>query len=186
MATRDLSTDVSNALGDAVVNPFFAVDLMFDDEPVYIWTGLGTTTISGKDYVGLGELIAISTVNETEEIAAKGASITLSGIPAATNISLALTEPYQGRVGRIYFGVMGDTTAYTEIFSGYMDEMNISEGPETSTIEVTLENKLIDLERPRVARYTSAYQNSKYPDDNGLNFIESLQNKEIAWGREGS
>jgi hypothetical protein len=63
--------------------------------------------------------------------------------------------------------------------------MNISEGADTSTIELTVENKLIDLERARVARFTSAYQKSVYSGDRGLDFVESLQDKEISWGRKG-
>ena len=78
---------------------------------------------------------------------------------------------------------MGETASYSEIFSGFMDQMNINEGPETSSIEITIENKLIDLERARNARFTSAYQKSIYPNDKGLEFVESLQDKEIVWGR---
>jgi len=65
-----------------------------------------------------------------------------------------------------------------------MDEMNIDEGPETSTIELNVENKLIDLERARVRRFTSGYQKSVYPGDKGLDFVESLQDKEVVWGRK--
>jgi hypothetical protein len=184
MATRDLSSAVAAALDDDVVYPFFAVDLMFEGDPQYIWTGIGTKTIDGKDYEGLGELLSVALVEETADIAAKGASITISGIPKTTNVSLALNTAYQGRIGRIHFGVMGAQTAYTEIFSGYMDEMNIVEGPDTSTIEINIENKLVDLERPRVARYTSAYQRNKFNGDAGLDFVESLQNKEITWGKK--
>jgi hypothetical protein len=65
-----------------------------------------------------------------------------------------------------------------------MDQMNIDDGPETSTIELKVENRLIDLERARVARYTSGYQKSVYPNDSGLDFIEDLQDKQIPWGRK--
>jgi len=64
-----------------------------------------------------------------------------------------------------------------------MDQMNIEETADTCTVELTLENKLVDLERARVARFTSAYQKSLYPGDLGLDFVESLQDKEIVWGR---
>jgi hypothetical protein len=47
-----------------------------------------------------------------------------------------------------------------------------------------VENKLIDLERARVARFTSGYQKSIYPNDKGLDFIEDLQDKKIPWGRK--
>jgi ubiquitin len=66
-----------------------------------------------------------------------------------------------------------------------MDEMNIDEGPESSTIEVKVENKLIDLERARTARYTKSYQQSRYPNDKAFNFLEDLQLKKVIWGKEG-
>lgn len=187
MATRDLTASISNALDDEVVYPFFAVDLMFDDNenssPIYMWTGLGTAIIAGTSYEGIGELLSISSIEESGEISAKGAKVGISGIPKDTNIALALTEPYQGRAARIYFGVMGQTASYSEIFSGFMDQMNISEGPDSSAIEICIENKLIDLERPRVARFTSSYQKSIWPDDRGFEFVEDLQDREIVWGR---
>jgi hypothetical protein len=143
----------------------------------------------------------------------RGATLTLSAIPNEI-LSLALTEPYQGRVCTIYFGTFssgassgsildesgsyvllqdgskidlqasgGLTSAFNEIFSGYMDQMNVEEGPTTSVVELKVENKLIDLERARVARFTSGYQKSKYPLDKGLDFVEGLQNKKVLWGR---
>ena len=212
MATRDITTVVENALDDAVVYPFFAVELIFDSGPLRLWTGVGEATIDGDTYVGTGNLLSISSIEETTELAVRGATITLSGIPSEV-ISLALQSAYQGRVCNIYFGVLTedyysvggsypglildfvaeyyDTSgeAYlaslTQIFSGYMDEMNIEETPETSTIELKVENKLIDLERARTRRYTSAYQKSVYPGDLGLDFVESLQDKKVVWGRGG-
>ena len=181
--SRDLVAVVENALDDATVYPFFAVDLMFDGgNTIYLWTGTGEQVISGKTYIGTGALLNISSVDETAEIAAKGATLTLSGV-SSTLLSLALSEPYQGRKCNIYFGVMGDTTSYVELFSGYMDMMDIEETGDTSSIQLTVENKLVDLERARIARYTSAYQKSIYPLDKGLDFIEDLQDKEIVWGR---
>jgi hypothetical protein len=185
MATRDLTSALSAALDDDVVSVFFAVDLDFDgDNASRIWTGYGTITIDGKDYTGLGDLLSVSSVEETSDTKATGATILVTGIPNTSNLALALTEPYQGRAGRIYLGVLGDTAEYTEIFSGFMDQMNITEAPDGATIEITLENKLVDLERQRVARYSSAYQKNKYSGDKGFDFVESLQSKEIVWGRE--
>jgi hypothetical protein len=174
-----------------------------------MWTGQGTLVLGdGTQWVGLGTLLNISTVEETSEIAVKGAVLTLTGVASET-LSLALNQPYQGRVCNIYFGtllkgfIQQENDSYillqdggriylqessktlNEIFSGYMDQMNISEGADTSTIELTVENKLIDLERARVARFTSAYQKSVYSGDRGLDFVESLQDKEISWGRKG-
>ena len=180
--SRDLQTSVSNALDDEVVYPFFSVDLNFLTQSLYFWTGYGELEIDGTTYLGAGHLLQISSIEETSEIAARGATLTLSGIPSET-LSLALSEPYQGRLCKIYFGFTSAPADRAEIFSGYMDQMNIDEGADTSSIQLQVENKLIDLERQRVSRYTSAYQKSKYPGDLGLDFVESLQDKQVVWGR---
>jgi hypothetical protein len=208
MATRDISTAVQGNLEDDVVYPFFAIELEFDSGPLRLWTGVGTLVFEGVSYTGTGNLLDVSSIEETTEIAVRGATITLSGMPSEV-ISLALQSPYQGRVCKIYFGMFSkgslqkedgayilledggkiqlelQETGLTQIFSGYMDEMNIDEGPDSGTIELKVENKLIDLERARTRRYTSEYQKSVYPGDLGLDFVESLQDKKVVWGRGG-
>ena len=206
--SRDLSTALSGSLEDNVVYPFFAIELQFDSpNTLRLWTGYGTLVYEDVSYFGTGELLGISSVEETVEMAAKGATLTLSGVPSEV-ISLALQEPYQGRVCKINFGMFAtdnllqeDATSYillqdgakislesqqtslTEVFTGYMNQMSIEEGPDSSTIQLSVENKLVDLERPRVARYTSAYQKDKFNGDLGLDFVESLQDQKLTWGR---
>jgi len=71
-----------------------------------------------------------------------------------------------------------------EIFSGFLDQMNISDNPDNSVIELTIENKLIRLDRPRSVRYTSQYQKTKYPSDQGLDYINAIQDQVVNWGPE--
>ena len=194
--SRDLSTVTLENIEDDVVYPFFAVELLFDgDNTLRMWTGVGTLVLEdGTEWVGLGNLLDVSAIEETYEMAVKGATLTLSGVPQEL-LSLALSEPYQGRVCNIYFGTFSTgkilqesgsfillqdgskiileatKTGFNQLFAGYMDQMNISDGGETSTIELMVENRLIDLERARVARFTSGYQKSIYPGDLGLDFV---------------
>tara|TARA_R110000822_G_scaffold76756_3_gene184527 strand:- start:97 stop:777 length:681 start_codon:yes stop_codon:yes gene_type:complete len=221
--SRDLSNNVIANLEDEVIYPFFAVELNFDegtfegvdgnlhDRVLRLWTGFGTLVYNGQDYYGTGNLLDISSVEESTEIGAKGATLTLSGVPSEV-ISLALTEAYQGRTCNIHFGLIqkgslelessqeilqdyikledgGKITLervivdLTQLFTGYMDQMSIDEGPDTSTVQLKVENKLIDLERARVGRFTSQHQKSIYPEDKGLDFVESLQDTTLNWGR---
>jgi len=185
MGTRDLNTVVSNALDDDVVNPYFAIEMLFDTSPLRLWNGVGEKTFNGDTYTGAGDLLSISQVEETTELAARGITINLSGIPSNI-VSVGLSEPYQGRVCNVYMGVEvgGTFSDPVEIFSGFMNEMNFEEGADTINAELTVENKLIDLERKRVRRYTSGYQKSIHPTDKGLDFIESFLNKSISWGKK--
>ena len=221
--SRTLSGIVETSLNDQVINPFFAVELDFDDGTftaadgtvhdriLRLWTGYGQLVYEGNTYYGTGIMLDVSSVEETTQIAARGASITLSGVPSEV-ISLALTEQYQGRECKIFFGMFtaGELldqsststsknyilqqdggriqlqdalTSLTEVFIGYMDQMSIDEGPDASTIQLAVENKLIDLERPRVGRFTSEHQKSIYPDDKGFDFVESMQDLQLTWGR---
>lgn len=206
--SRDLSSGVVQSLEDDVIYPFYAVELQFDgDQTLRLWTGVGTLVFEGQSWVGTGTLLNVTSIEETTEIAVRGATLTLSGVPSEV-ISLALTEPYHGRVAKVYFGLFqkgelllesgayilfpdgarilleDQKTSLIEIFSGYMDQMNISEGADTSTVELKVENKLVDLERPRVARYTSAFQKARFPNDKGFDFVESLQDQKLVWGRK--
>ena len=211
--SRTLPSGMQSEIIKEVVYPFFAVELYFQSETVRLWTGYGELEYppeSGTTYLGAGTLLNISSVEETTEIEAKGASITMSGIPS-TLLSLALSEPYQGRLCRILFGmsipnaslisqasqelitqdlfelsVQNGGTNLVEIFSGELDQMNIVEEAESCTISVTAENVLIKLERPTVRRFTDQDQKSRYPSDRGLEFIASLQDKEIFWGRKAA
>lgn len=205
--SRDVQQRTLDVLNDEIIYPFFALELLFDgDEVMRLWTGTGTMVYNSQSWYGTGNLLTFDIVEETSEIAAKGATVTLSGVPSEV-LSLALSEPYQGRQANIYFGVfrrdalltegsnyilfedggkiiLDDRyTDLTEIFAGYMDQMNIEEGPDSSTIQLLIENKLIDLERPRTSRFTSAYQKSLFPNDLGLDFVEDLQTKELYWGK---
>lgn len=208
--SRSLSSGILSVLTANEIYPFFATRIFFDTQTLNFWTGLGDLVHNSITYTGTGQLLQISELSETAEISAKGATLTLSGIPSSL-ISLALTEPYQGRVCEIYFGAIDANKTYltaedgsyilledssritieslddpndiVKVFSGYLDQMNIDEGPETCTIGVSVESKLIDLERPKVFRFTDASQKSRYPNDKGFEFVEDLQDRTFNWGR---
>lgn len=206
MATRELTEAFESALDDAVFRPFYTVELLFDGGAERIWTGAGNLVLDGVTYFGTGNLLNISVVEETADLSARGIELTLSGVPTAL-LSAALNSDYQGRTCTLGFGAFsagssilkesGDyllledgskiqleliSGSVNTVFVGYMDMMNITEGGETSTISLTVENRLVTLERPRVARYTDAYQQSLYPGDVGLEFVEEIQDKEYTWG----
>ena len=203
---------IASSLNKDTIRPFFAVDLMFPDSPLYFWSGLGDLTIGTVTYLGAGNLLNISTMTETTDTQAANATVSLSGISQAM-LSVALTTKYHGRIARIKFGMTrmneafllretsgyilqesgallsvssGDSEALTTLFVGYMDQMTIEEGPETSFITMALESKLVDLERPRPIRYTSEGQRIRFPNsspDKAFEYINSLQDKPVMWGR---
>lgn len=166
---------------DKEIEPFYAVELLFDSGAVRLWTGYANKTIESNTYVAAGNLLSIPNVEEVADMSAKSAEIVLSGV-ATELVSLALQEPYQGRNARILFGIEGEDPI--EVFGGLMDVMTIQDSGETSTISLTLENRLVELERVRPFRYTDQSHKLRYPNDDVFSFVSALQDREIVWGRE--
>ena len=205
--SRDIGIVTVAELSKETLAPFFAIELDLDSAPLYLWSGYGDLVIDDKTYLGAGQVLNISSVSETTEMEAKGAVISISGIPSSF-LSLALQEPYQGRECRIYFGIdlaaesvlqesgfsllledggflapEDSGISLTEIFSGELDQMSIEETADSANISVAVENVLVKLERPIIRRFTNEDQKSRFPNDRGLEYVASLQDKEVFWGK---
>ena len=184
--TRTITSAVNTEMTAAELSPFFAVEMDFSDGIVRLWTGYGTITIDGNDFLAGGDILSVSSISENAEVQANGVTINLSGLSTSL-VASALTTAYQGRDCNVYVGVLDDSNAVIadpiKIFAGKMDVMTVEDDGATAEITVTAESKLIDLERSRQRRYTSEDQRIDFPDDKGLNFIAGLQDKQVVWGR---
>lgn len=174
---RDIGTELNNAFLENNVELFVAVELMFDTGALRIWSGGEDKTIEGNTYTGTGSLLAVSGIEESDNLSAPGASITLSGLDS-TIVSLAIQEPYQNRPCRI---LLGSGNNFFEIFSGFMDVMTIEDSGDTCIISVTVESRLILLDRKVPLRYTQETQNTRYPGDTFFSYVASLQDKKVEW-----
>lgn len=177
---------MESAVTADLVRPITLVQCAFDTGNLNLWSGIGDLTVSGVDYVGAGSLLSIGEIAETSELSANGITVTLSGVTSPL-LSKARDEDYQGRELKVLLGAMdavnGVISNPVVVFSGFMDTMVINDGGETSTIQVTVENRLIEFERTRVRRYTAEDQKIDFPTDKGLEFVAEMEEKEIVWGR---
>jgi len=186
--SRVIPSALLTALGNAEIEPFYAVDLAFTSANVRLWTGYGDKTINSATYLGAGSLLSIDGLEEASDLSAKGSTLTLTGLDS-TILTYALTEEYQGKLVTVYWGVNG-VSDVVEVFSGYMDQMTIQDEADNSTILLTVENRLITLERPSNRRYTSESHKSVRASkalsgtDTFLDWVAGLQDKQIVWGRE--
>ena len=184
--SRTLSTEMQAVATAELVRPIYLVDMEFSSGSIYLWSGMGNLTYNSNTYLGAGDLLSIGAIQETAELTANGATVTLGGIKQSL-LALARDEPYQGRPLIIRLGAFdenGDLIASPVIlFSGFMDIMTISDSGDTSTITVTVENKLIAFQRTAVRRYTAEDQKIEHPTDKGFEFVAKIQEKEIVWGR---
>lgn len=183
---RSWSTEIKAEFGKQQVSPFTLVELLFDAGPLRLHDGVGDLAWNGETWTGAGEAGAISVIRESTELRANGVSLTVTGVDSQI-IAIALDHPYQGRPVKIYLGFFDDAgaiiTAPVAVFSGRMDTMTIRDEGRTATVVVQCESRLIDLERPRERRYTTEDQAIDYAGDLGFEFVESLQDASVVWGR---
>jgi hypothetical protein len=79
-----------------------------------------------------------------------------------------------------------DVTDVIEVFGGFMDTMDIEDSGDSSIITLTVESKLVQLERAKERRYTHESQHSRYSGDTFFSFVSDLQDKEVVWGRKSA
>ena len=191
--SRSIRTAFNNAITSQVVRPFLAVELEFSTGTLRFWNGYGDITMtaggSSNTFTGLGDLMGVSAVSESDQVEAIGASLSLTGIKSSL-ISSALSANYTNRNASIFLGLFDTNKSviadvYT-LFKGKMDIMKIDEGAESATIVLNLENRLIALDRPKERRYTHEDQQLSFSGDLGFEFVPDLQDKEIIWGKKTS
>jgi hypothetical protein len=179
---RSIPSALLTALTQSTVEPFYAVEMLFDTAPVRFWTGVGERVIEGNTYIGAGGLLGIGDLEEIGDLSAKSATITLSGISTDV-IALALVEPYLRRPCRILFGVVGSTDVI-EMFSGKMNTMTIEDAPESATVALTIESRLVELQRAKPRRYNHESHIARYPGDTFFSLVADLQDRQVVWGRK--
>ena len=190
---RSITTAFKNAIKSSVVRPLLAVELEFSTGTLRFWNGYGDLTMtaggSSNTFTGLGDLMGVSAVSESDQVEAIGATLSLTGIKSSL-ISAALSANYTNRNASIFLGLFDTNKSviadvYT-LFKGKMDIMKIDEGAESATIVLNLENRLIALDRPKERRYTQEDQQLSFSGDLGFEFVPDLQDKEIIWGKKTS
>lgn len=184
--TRSVTAGLSAELTAASKSPVLLFEGVFASGTVRFWTGVGDLSWSGQTWTGAGSLIGISAVTETTEVRANGVTIQLQGIPSSL-ISLILGDARSGRAGKAYLAMLNGSGAIIAdpylAFEGRLDVPMIEDAGDSATISISYESELIDLERPRERRYTPEDQAIDYAGDLGFDYVASLQDAQIVWGR---
>lgn len=185
MSKRALTTGLETETLAAKINVLLLGFFDFASGAVRVWNGYGQLSWGGNTYEGLGEFVSVSAIEEAVDLAARGVTFQLTGVPSSL-IALVLADAYQGREASLWMGAMSDAGAVVvdpfKIFSGRMDVMEIMDTGDTSIITLNAENRLIDLRRIRESRYTDAEQQRLYPGDRGCEYVAGLQDKQLPWG----
>jgi hypothetical protein len=162
--------------------------LEFPSGTVYLHNSLGTFTWGGNDWLGVGDLGSISQVEEAMDVSPYAITLTLSGLNS-TITGAALTENYFMHGATIYIGVLDENaeliTTPTQIWSGYMDQMNMTIGADGGDgIQMVCESELSRFNRASNLMYTNVAQQEKSSGDLFFNNIHKVEGAKINWGAQ--
>lgn len=200
--SRGITADVQDAVEKDKVVPVFLAEFQFPTETLRFWTGIGSLSWDSQTWLGSGNLIRFGGIDETSLVEATGIQFQLAGVNSEI-ITIALDEDIQGRTVNLWLAFMlsGVLVEPDEVpadvlyaddeliadpvgpFEYRMDTFAINDDPSNPTITLFAESYLASLGRPRIRRYTHEDQQIEFPGDLGLEFVASIQNKEIKWGK---
>jgi len=182
--SRNVPAPLLAAWSGETAQPYFAIEFLLDSGANRFWTGYGERTVKGDTYIGSGQLISIEGLEEVADLSARGITLTADGLPGEI-ISMALQEPYQRRVCRVYYGDQS-VPDVVMVFSGLINKMTINDSSDTGTISVLVDSKMVEAQKSSNRRYTSESQKSRYAGDTFFNYVTAIQDAEVLWGRNAS
>ena len=198
---RLLTSDMVAALSASVVRLALFVQITFGDHTYYLWTGLGPMTWSGMTFQGVGSLGTVSEISEDSNVEAKNVTISLSGIPSDLVMEVAFETRLLGTCN-IWLacynpdGSLINTPVLS--YQGKMDAPEMMDDGKTCTCSISLENVLVDLNRPVYRRYTSDDQQIDLAStltrlglpsstvDTGFSHVPAIQEQISFWGTSPS
>lgn len=187
--TRQTTPAAAAAITAPHIRMAVAVEIRLDGGTMRL-TNAGTNIIfpDGREFFGIGTLGQVSAPEEKEAVEANGLTFALSGIQPEY-VAIALGEPYQGRPIDAWTVLFDENMQPIPdpimIFRGYLDTMAVTLGA-TAEIAVTAENRLKDLERPRIRRCNQADQLTAHPGDQFCKEVANMVNKELLWGKQST
>lgn len=151
--------------------------------PLYLNTSNLNLVVGSATYLGVGGLGSIAALAETPA-EVRGLTFQISGVPS-DRISLALSEPVQGKPVRIKTAIL-DPSTYSVLdtrlrWAGLLDVMTVNESGGMATINVSAEHAGMDLSRASTSLYSDTEQQRLNPGDLFLQFMADQVSQRIVW-----
>ncbi|NFV79991.1 hypothetical protein [Magnetospirillum aberrantis] len=188
MAGRtDAHADLIAATQAPRLCPILLAEIGYGSGAERAWTGNGTLIWDGVEFYGVGTLGKVSAVSETTEFQANGMAFTLDGVPAA-RLQQAIGDFRYGLPAKLWLAVLDEQTG-TMIGEPYpladniTDSIAIDDAGETCSITVRTESPAITLDAALNWRYTNQDQQRRHPGDKGFEYVPSLVDKTITFGK---
>lgn len=180
-----LSAEMIAAFTEDHARIFFALKAEFASGTLRMNSTPYSIVIDGEVYgPNINGLGRISAVEQDSTLQVRTVTLELAGVPN-DKIALAANDRYRGRPASIFFGMLDANFLVIpspyKVFGGPMDTM-VSELDDQSSVQLTIGNRLLGWERPRIRRYTDEDQQAEYPGDKGFEYVPSMVEKNFNWG----
>jgi hypothetical protein len=186
---RNLSPAVLAALAAPQKSMALFLEIVFVTETVWLWSGLGNMSSAGpawdpaatfpynQTFTGLGWMGRIESVPQNSELTAENMTLQLSGIPAEllgdTINAVRLSGSAQLWLGFFSSGVL--LADPLQLWDGELDVPTVSDGGDTCTVSITVENSLLALNLASNRRFTTLDQQLDFPGDSGFDYVCAMQ-----------
>ncbi len=178
----------------AVCGVCWLVELQFTSGTVRCTTAPTPITALGATWVGLGQLLDVRDLTESQDAGTEQLTISLSVVDTAM-LALALgnVEAYRGKPARLWLQLMGETfqPVGTPVlrWSGVMSRVEVPrQSPDmdggSATGSIELQCSRAGLARSRNAqglRLTNVQQLRDYPGDTGMRHVRALLEQPALW-----
>ena len=169
---RGLSAEIQTAIAANTVRPVYLVYIDFVGYTFRTWSGEGDLSYNSQTWSGNGHLQALPDIPESGSLVAQPLTLQLTGKPD-TLVDLSDPAVYQGKTCQVFVGFLDSLGSLPanrvyQVFGGTVSQVTFSSDAQRETWTVTVESRLVDLQRVKPARWTHEEQRSRYPLDNGL------------------
>lgn len=184
---RGSTTAFQDELVKEANRPVHLVEIVFDDETLWMNDSFKDITYDGNNYIGASDFLSFSDIEETVEISVSKVTLSLSGVDKVW-IGKVLTKEYIDRTVRIYTAFLSDAYALVSdpvlVFEGRIDQPTISEEWTSgkSTVSISATNSWVDFSRNTGRHGNNAEQQIYFPNDVGFEFASEIV-KDITWGK---
>lgn len=174
-----LSAAQQTATEQASVRTVYFVEFQFLSGTQYLSTANQNIAWGGKEYIGLGTVGDISSVEEGEGVEAKSLTFTLNvAQPSVLALAIGAVEEYRGRSAKLYFCPLDEgfvPIGTPELcWRGIMDTMSVGMDGEQGSITLKCETSALGIKRRPTFRLNAAQHKLKNPADTGLDYLTDL------------
>lgn len=183
-----LPSVVRELAGGHRVSAAFLFEFNFLSGTQRFWDGVGYLTANGHDWLGFGEMLAVSGLEQGRGMTAPQVTFTLSGVDSnLLAVAVNGASEATGRPCAVYLQFLSAAGVPLDdpvaVWVGTMDTPSFSTGVKNQKISMTAETLFVERVRSPHGFMTDTDQRARWPADKGFEFVASLVWKVVNWLR---